>query len=479
MRISLRLRLPLTYLLVIAMTVGGLGFIIQQFLREHFLSERRTAMLIQSNIIANSAREAMLENKLNLGRMTRTFAEQLRARVMILDTSGLVLADAFDELTGHAFAHPALPSSLMGKTEVFERRLGAEAATLYVLAPIFGYRRGVAGVPTELTEREQVGVVFVASSLDDVYASLNLLERRLIVGSAAVAFIAAIMGIGLASGITAPLVHLTQAVGRICDDGEQTARVAESGDQEIYELGVAFNHMCRRVRALEAARMRFISDASHEMRAPLAAMKALIDPLMADRHIDADTRQELLLNLVREIDRLTALVADLLQLVRLDSRVALIKEPCDLAHLTQRVVASLSALAKTRRVSVTTNIPREVPFIGDEAALHRAIFNVVDNAIKFADNAVHIALSVTSETISLSVVDDGPGIPLEARARIFERFYRVDASRTRATGGSGLGLAIAYEVVQAHAGNIRVETALGHGATFLLSLPVPRTAPPV
>jgi signal transduction histidine kinase len=477
MRISLKLRLPLTYLLVIAIAVSGLGLIIRQFLREHFLSERRAALLIQSNIIANSAREAIHDEKVDLARMTRTFAEQLRARVIITDTSGLVLADAFDQLTGHTLAHPALPSSLMGNTEVLERHTSAGRATLYVLAPIFRDHYGEGGVPTELMGREQIGVAFIASSLDDVYASLDLLERRLLVGSAAVALIAAIMGLGLASSITSPLVHLTQAVGKICD-GEQTARVAESGDEEIYELGVAFNHMSKRVHALEAARMRFISDASHEMRAPLAAMKALIDPLVTDPSINPDTRQELLLDLVREIDRLSTLVADLLQLARLDSRAALVREHCDLAHLTRRVVASLSALARTRRVSVTTNIPREVPYVGDEAALHRAIFNIVDNAIKFADNAVHIALSTTPEAISLCVVDDGPGIPPEAKARIFERFYRVDASRARATGGSGLGLAIAYEVVQAHEGNIRVETAHGHGATFLLSLPVPVTTPP-
>jgi signal transduction histidine kinase len=473
MRISLRLRLPLTYLLVIAMAVGGLGLIIQQFLREHFLSERRTALLIQSSIIANSAREAMLDNKLDLARMTRTFAEQLRARVIILDMSGLVLADAFGELTGRSHAHPALPRSLMGKTEVMVQRTKTGDATLYVLAPIFrDHRVDAAGVPTELVGREQIGVAFVASDLDQVYASLNLLERRLVVGSAAVAIIAAIMGLALASSIISPLVHLTQVVGRVCA-GEEKVKVAVSGDQEIYELGVAFNHMSERVHALEAARMRFISDASHEMRAPLAAMKALVDPLVTDPSINPDTRQELLLDLVREIDRLSTLVADLLQLAHLDSRAALVRERCDLAHLTRRVVASLSALARTRRVSVTTNIPREAPCIGDEAALHRAIFNIVDNAIKFADNAVHIALSTTPEAISLSVVDDGPGIPLEAKPRIFERFYRVDASRARATGGSGLGLAIAYEVVQAHDGNIRVETVQGHGATFIFTLPVP------
>lgn len=478
MRISLKLRLPLTYLLVIAIAVSGLGLIIRQFLREHFLSERRAALLIQSNIIANSAREAIHDEKVDLARMTRTFAEQLRARVIITDTSGLVLADAFDQLTGHTLAHPALPSSLMGNTEVLERHTSAGRATLYVLAPIFRDHYGEGGALAARMGREQIGVAFVASSLDDVYASLDLLERRLIVGSAAVAFFAAVMGLGLASSIIAPLVTLTQ-VARRMSEGQHSARVAESGDQEIYELGVAFNHMSERVHALEEARMRFISDASHEMRAPLAAMKALIDPLVTDPSINSDTRQELLLDLVREIDRLSTLVADLLQLARLDSRAALVREHCDLAHLTRRVVASLSALARTRRVSVTTNIPREIPYVGDEAALHRAIFNVVDNAIKFADNAVHIALSTTPEVISLSVVDDGPGIPPEARARIFQRFYRVDASRTRATGGSGLGLAIAYEVVQAHGGDIRVETAQGHGATFLLSLPVPLAAPPL
>jgi len=476
MRISLRLRLPLTYLLVIAMAVGGSGLIIHQFLREHFLNERRTALLIQGSIIANSAREALLDDTLDLGRLTRTFAEQLKARVMILDTTGKVLTDAFGKLDGKAFEHPVWTGSLGGKTAVYEHHYGTGQVVLHVLVPIFRVEM-LPGDQSGLVGRELAGAVFISSSLDDIYASLAVLQGQLVAGSAAVAAIAALMGLVLARSITSPLLALTQ-VARRMSHGERTTKVKERGDQELYELGAAFNHMSGRLQALEEARMRFISDASHEMRAPLAAMKALVEPLVAELRVSPETRQEFLVDLAQEIDRLSTLAADLLQLARLDSRLALVREPYDLAGLTRRVGVSLMALAQTRGVRITTSVPEQLLYFGDESSLHRAVLNIVDNAIKFASHRVNVVLTSTPDAVDLAISDDGPGIPREAQERIFERFYRVDQSRARTTGGSGLGLAIAWEVVTAHGGSIRVDSIIGEGATFTITLPLGGLAAP-
>lgn len=463
MRLSLRLRLPLTYLLVIALASIGSTLIVSPFLREHFLNERKVALLTQGSIIANVAREEILGDGGGLPYLTHTFARQLNARVLILGMNAKVLADAYGELEGQVLLHPEVQTSLTGQSVALEQRAANGEAALYVLVPISRVDRLDDG------HSEIIGAVFISSSLADIYETLTILRRRLALGALAISFVAALMGLSFASAITSPLVALTEGARRM-SRGTLGTVVEPRGDMEVFELAAAFNHMSSRLEALELARRRFVSDASHEMRAPLAAMKALIEPLTAGPEVDRQTAQEFLGDVEREIERLSKLVDDLLQLARLDSRPVLERTLFDFGALITRVVGSLQPLARARGIEVEVDVPFDLLFNGDENKLHRAVLNIVDNAIKFASSTVRVSCSAGPE-ITVKVSDDGPGVPEESRARIFERFYRVDKARARATGGSGLGLAIAAEIVAMHGGKINLNSESPSRTHFLITLP--------
>lgn len=463
-RISLRLRLPLTYILVISLASLGSTLIVSPFLRDYFLQERQVNLLTQGSIIANAVREELLGDAQGLPYLTRAFAQRLNSRVLVLGPLGNVLADAYGELEGQILAHAEVEQALTGQTVALEQRTPSGESALYVLVPVSRVERLDTG------QREVIGIVFISNSLTDLYDTLATLQRRLIGGALGIAVLAALMGLYFALHITSPLVELTQGARRM-SAGEMDIKVHENGDREIYELASAFNTMSRKLSALEEARRRFISDASHELRAPLASMKALIEPLLSDAPVEQATVQDFLADIDREIDRLARLVTDLLDLARLDSKAGLELTQCDLVDLVCRVSSSLRPLARTKRIELNVDCPNMLVVTADEGKLYRAVLNVLDNAIKFAATKVEVTCE-GGESATICIEDDGPGIPAGSRERIFERFYRVDKARARNTGGSGLGLAIAWEIVAMHEGSLTVKSEPGQGAVFCLKLPL-------
>lgn len=463
MRLSLRMRLPLTYILVISLASIGSTLIVTPFLREHFLQERQVGLLTQGSIIANAVREELLGDGQGLPYLTRSFAQRLNSRVLVLGPTGRVLADAYGELEGQMLSHSEIADALQGQSISVEQRTINGDSALYVLVPVSRVERIDSG------QREVIGVVFISNSLNDLYETLSVLQRRLTAGALGTALVAALMGMYFVSRITGPLVELTEGA-RQMSGGDLAVKVREAGDRELHGLAVAFNLMSTRLSALEVARRRFVSDASHELRAPLASMKALIEPLLSDEFVERETVQEFLADIDREIDRLARLVADLLDLAKLDSRPQLEVALLDLNDLVQRVTNSLQPLAKAKGVKLEVLCNQKLEITGDEGKLYRAVLNIMDNAIKFATSSVQVACRV-DESVHVYVKDDGPGVPLESQDRIFERFYRVDKARTRVTGGSGLGLAIAYEIVTMHEGSLKVNSSPGSGTEFDISLP--------
>ena len=463
LRLSLRMRLPLTYILVISLASVGSTFIVTPFLREHFLQERQVGLLTQGSIIANAVREELLGDGQGLPYLTRSFAQRLNSRVLVLGPAGNVLADTYGELEGNVLAHPEIATALQGQSISVEQIASSGDAALYVLVPVSRVERIDNG------EREVIGVVFISNSLNDLYETLSILRSRLIIGAIGTAILAALMGMYFAYRMTGPLVELTHGARRM-SAGDLAIKVQEAGDLELHELAVAFNLMSTRLSALEMARRRFVSDASHELRAPLASMKALIEPLLSDQYVERETVQEFLADIDQEIDRLARLVADLLDLARLDSRPHLDITSFELGDLVQRVANSLQPLARAKGVQMEILCETNLEVRADEGKLYRALLNIMDNAIKFAFSSVRVSCQGGS-MINIHISDDGPGIPVESQGRIFERFYRVDRARARATGGSGLGLAIAYEIVAMHRGSLRVDSLLGLGAEFVITLP--------
>ena len=233
-------------------------------------------------------------------------------------------------------------------------------------------------------------------------------------------------------------------------------------------------------RRLEVLRRDFVANASHELKTPVAAVRALAETLLTALPEDPEAGRRFAVRIGRETERLDVLARDLLDLARVE-RGTLDVEPVDLVGLAKEMVALLADRAEERRIRLSTELQPNVAVRGDRAQLGLLLSNLIDNALRYtpAKGTVCVRLDATESRAVLQVADTGEGIPAAELPRIFERFYRVDKARARQTGGTGLGLAIVRHVAEAHGGTVRVDSELSRGSTFTVTLPVAGPPGPV
>lgn len=224
------------------------------------------------------------------------------------------------------------------------------------------------------------------------------------------------------------------------------------------------------LRRLERIRRDFVANVSHELRTPLTTIRTMTETI-ADDPEDVEVRTRFLGRIVSEVDRLTAISDDLLTLAKAESQ-----EPnlgrVDLSELCQQTVQQLQTKAAAKNLTIRLEAVPQGSTLGNEAQLTQVIYNLVDNAVNYtSEGEVVVRVEEGPQEVTLSVTDTGMGIPAEHLDRIFERFYRVDKGRSRATGGTGLGLAIVRHIVESHQGSIQVTSEEGRGTTFTVNLP--------
>jgi two-component system phosphate regulon sensor histidine kinase PhoR len=234
-------------------------------------------------------------------------------------------------------------------------------------------------------------------------------------------------------------------------------------------------HDVTRLRQLEAMRQEFVANVSHELRTPLSLIKSAAETMLDSGQDDPAMRVRFLEIIDRHANRLTRLIDDLLLLSTLDSgRLRLQLEPVVLRAAVQEVIDDFQGRARARRATLDNAVAGELIVRADPDRLRQVLANLIDNAIKYGRDEGRITLASANRPggwVEVSIHDDGPGLPAEAQLRIFERFYRVDKARSREQGGTGLGLAIVKHAVQAHGGEVRVESRSDAGTTFFFTLP--------
>jgi len=260
---------------------------------------------------------------------------------------------------------------------------------------------------------------------------------------------------------------------RIIQRGDYSHKLKLGGHDELSFLGDEFNDLTERLQTSEQKRSRFVSDASHELKTPLASIKLLTDSILQN-DMDMDTVREFVGDIGNEADRLTRTTGKLLSLTKVDGQVAEECEIIKMAPTVDRVVRMLSAIASQNNITIETDLSEDSPILILEDDLYQIAFNLIENGIKYnvSGGKLAVRLMRQDDNALLQVSDTGMGIPGEALSHIFERFYRVDKARSRATGGSGLGLAIVRAIVQRNRGEITVDTEYGKGTTFTVSFPV-------
>lgn len=235
-------------------------------------------------------------------------------------------------------------------------------------------------------------------------------------------------------------------------------------------------HDVTRLRQLEHTRREFVANVSHELRTPLSMIKGYVETLLEGARNDPDQATRFLQIIDKHADRLTYLIEDLLTISKLESgQIVMNAQRVNLREQGQRVVEDLRARAAEKHVTVENQLPPDLWALADADRLQQVLFNLVENAIKYGHRqqgrVVIDARELPEDKLQVWVQDDGPGVPPEARERVFERFFRVDKARSRETGGTGLGLAIVKHIVQAHGGKVWLESHLGQGSTFYFTLP--------
>ncbi len=330
---------------------------------------------------------------------------------------------------------------------------------------------------------EEDGQVYGVLRLDapvDVAISASRRSMGLLIATALVVALG-MGGVGyfLARSLAEPIENITQASERLAL-GELGARVtASETPHETYSLAQAFNTMADRMQLLVGELRSFVANASHELRTPLTAIKLRVEALRSGALDDPPVTERFLAEIESEVDRLSKMVSDLLDLSRIEAGLDASEHlPVDVGGIVSEVYETFSVRADRAGVKMSLRLEPELPeVLGNEDQLRRMLYNLVENAIKYTGRGGEVELSLQKgeqgDSLRLSVKDSGFGIAPAQLPHIFERFYRVEATRPRysPSQGSGLGLSIAKSIAEAHGGKIGVTSQVGAGSTFWVELP--------
>jgi signal transduction histidine kinase len=312
-------------------------------------------------------------------------------------------------------------------------------------------------------------VVLLTDSLADPLSSVQLVERRLLVASLIALLVAVLLGYAGASVHARRIRRLERAAERIAS-GRFDQPVADRGNDELGELAAAFERMRGRLENLDRARREFIANASHELRTPLFSLAGFLE-LMTDEELDEPTRLEFLGTMREQVARLTKLATDLLDLSRMDAgRMRVEADMVDLGEVAETLVSEFRAVAARQRHALEASVTGAAVALGDEQRVLQAGRALVDNALVHTPSGTRVSVEArrADGQAQLIVIDDGPGVPPEHLAHVFDRFYRVEGGDV--ASGSGLGLAIARELATLMGGDVELSSVAGRTA-ITLTLP--------
>lgn len=456
MNASLRLRMTAWYVALLALIIAALGVFLTIQLRADLTRAidntlRPAAAQIRDDVRAEGPPE--------FADAAGTVLKGEQAAGQLVAPDGAIRATFGDGIAGGPMASRGqLAAALAGQQVVFSRTLGPGQDD---------FRLTALGV----VHRGQPYVIVAAQSSEPVDRSVGRLVGLLLVGGPAALLLTALAGWWLARRSLRPIEQITSTAEAIGVDRLQERVPVWRSDDEVARLARTINTMLDRIQHGVDEQRRMIADTSHELRTPLAAMRSELDVSLRTDRLSPAAR-DVLLSARDEVDQLSRTVADLLTLAAADDGVLDLRmQETDLAALAATVADRQASAAHRRGITVAHDGPT-VTVLADPVRLGHAIRNLVENAIEFSPpgGTVQITTSRVGNRGRLVIEDDGPGIPPQLHERVFDRFFRVDPSRSRATGGSGLGLAITREIVEAHGGHVRAERR-ARGSRFALDVP--------
>ena len=388
----------------------------------------------------------------------------------VLDPKGQVLASSQD--LPNETAPPRLLSSAS-----FRKLLEDSVGTDRLFRNVQGGKNGYRGLARKFPLKGQTYTLVILQSLHPQAEMLEEVRQTFAWVIPIAIILASVGGYFLARKSLAPVVAMSSQAGRIGAENLHERLPIQNAKDELGRLAASFNELLERVDQSFERQRRFMSDASHELRTPAAILRGESEVALSRTERSAEEYRESLAVLHAEAQRLTQIVEDLFTLTRADAgQYPLSPKDFYLDELVADCAHATRSLALAKRISLTCEVPEELPIRADEALLRRMILNLLDNAIKYTPEGGRVSVSCqrAGDEYALNVTDSGPGIPGDLQQRVFERFFRVDKARTRSEkdgGGAGLGLSIARWIAEAHQGRLVVSRSDSSGSTFSAFLP--------
>jgi len=444
-RHSLQFRLLVAFTLVIVVTIGSIFFFIYQTTRNEISQfEERVESMQAGRIEMELSRYYYQQGSWEgiqpfVGQWGNLYGQ----RIILTDTNGIVVADSEGDLLGKSY-DPDSPGRLISPP--WEEGV---IGTLYISPEL----------PLE-------------ADIASPYVLYMAIGRFFLWGGLVAVAIALLITFVLSRRILAPVKALTSVAKRL-GRGDFSQRVQVKDRSELGELAKAFNAMASDLEHTEKLRRNMVADVAHELRTPLSNVRGYLEAIR-DGVIKSDANT--IRSLTEEAMLLSRLVDDLQDLALAEAgELKLMCQPEDIGKLVNRGVAMIQGQAIAKDVSVTVDLSDQLPLCNvDSHRISQVLHNLLNNALSHTPKggAITVRARQRDNQVEVSVADTGEGIPTEDLPYIFERFYRVDKSRSRATGGSGLGLTIARRLVEAHGGRIEVQSELGKGSCFTFTVPV-------
>ncbi|MBF4694890.1 HAMP domain-containing protein [Fusibacter sp. Q10-2] len=439
-------------------------FFIRDYLIKSNVSETQMNQLAQSNIISSQIAPYM--NNIN-NQYTRSYVEDIikqhsldsAARVLVIDQKMNVILDSYDDFESQNIDLVEVRYALMGtnSANIYKHEV---SYVMYTAVPI-------------IFQNEIIGVIFMSINADFIFENVQSILDKLIIIFLIALFVSFFISVLFAEIISTPIEFLTESVKKITLGNYQT-KVEVKGNDEIGELGSAFNSMTAKLFQVDDRRKKFVSNVSHELRTPMTSMKILSDTLLSQEHWDEAIYREFMQDINSEIDRLNNIIDSLLYLVRIEKdEIELDYSVTYVNYLIEKVIKTIRPIAQKKHIETTFVSNNKIQINLDQEKMQQCLLNIIGNAVKYTpeNGMVNVSLLDHRDTIAISIVDNGIGIPEKDIPYIFDRFYRVDEARARKTGGTGLGLSIAQQIVMLHQGSIEVTSHMNQGTNVTIILP--------
>jgi len=437
-------------------------------IKDYYENDRVKKILSEANILAPTITKSNYFNYLGdetkrvmMDSIIEEFSTQNACRILIFDKSGFVLNDSNNTEAGSTKIISEVVNALE-KKKATNIHADEKPPTVYAAAPI------------ENDASEIVGAVLLVGSIEDIFTSVSEIEQKLIMYTVLTTLVMAVLVFAVSQVLIDPLSSILNVVQKM-SDGHLDQRIELNGHDEYAKLGHAFNEMADKLEKVDKTRQEFVSNVSHELKTPLSSIKVLSESILLQEDIPIQMYQEFLQDINSEVDRMTRVVNDLLQLVLLDQGGSGLNiGSININALVADILKRLGPLAEQKNIDFIYEDVRDVTIEADEMKITSAVSNLVDNAVKYTGNGgtVKVIVDADHQNAFITVADTGIGIKEEDQSKIFDRFYRVDKTRDRETGGTGLGLAITYATVRLHNGAIKVTSKENEGTSFLIRVPI-------